>query len=154
MERDISQRDFKRDRPITQAYKNMRENSIPPVARYTYELLTNDDFANIPIKQHNTDKNLSVVPVNSLLPHYKIWYEKVYEGRSYLKKDANNSFLELLNFIKKKKPTSKHGRVWCYMFDREKTLELLERDYDMGDDDDDDDVYDFSDDDFEFTDDD
>lgn len=152
MERDISQRDFKRDRPITQAYKNMKEGNIPPMAKYMYELMTNEDFADLPIRPNKKQKELSIVPINSLLSHYKMWYEKVYEGRAYVKKDANNALLELLNFTKEKKNTPKHGRIWCYMFDKEKTIELLETDYDFGDDVDDDDEYDFSDGELEFID--
>ena len=151
MERDLSQRDFKRQRPITQAYKNMKEGNIPPMPRYMYEVLTNEDFADLPIRTNKKQKELSIVPINSLLSHYKTWYEKVYEGRTYVKKDANNALLELLNFTKVKKNTPNHGRIWCYSFDKEKTIEVLETDYEFGDEPDDDDEYDFSDGELEFT---
>ena len=150
MERDLSQRDFKRQRPITQAYKNMKEGNIPPMPKYMYELLTNEDFADLPIRTNKKQKELSIVPINSLLSHYKTWYEKVYEGRTYVKKDANNALLELLNFTKVKKNTPNHGRIWCYSFDKEKTIEVLETDYEFGDEPDDDDEYDFSDGELEF----
>lgn len=150
MERDLSQRDFKRQRPITQAYKNMKEGNIPPMPKYMYELLTNEDFADLPIRPNKKQKELSIVPINSLLSHYKMWYEKIYEGRTYVKKDANNALLELLNFTKVKKNTPKHGYIWCYSFDKEKTIEVLETDYEFGDEPDDDDEYDFSDGELEF----
>ena len=129
-ERDISQLDLKRQRPITQAYKNMKDSNTPPLTKYLYELLTQEQPV-IPMKPSKKDKGIFVAPVQAFINNYQNWYAKVYKEERFSKKATNDMLLDM-NFIKKRVEVKGRGRIWTYQFDKEDILHVLERDYDLG----------------------
>ncbi len=132
MERDISQLDLKRQRPITQAYKNMKDSNTPPLTKYLFELLTQEEPV-IPMKPSKKDKDRFVVPVQALMSNYQLWYAKFYKEERFSKKTTNDMLLDM-NFIKERVVVKGRGRVWTYQFNKEDILHILERDYDLGED--------------------
>ena len=130
MERDISQLDLKRQRPITQAYKNMKDSNTPPLTKYLYELLTSEESL-VPMKESKKEKGKFVVPVTKFLNNYQSWYAKVYKEERFSKKATNDMLLDM-KFSKKRVEIKGQGRCWTYQFNKEDTIEMLERDYELG----------------------
>ncbi len=130
MERDISQLDLRRQRPITQAYKNMKDSNTPPLTKYLYELLGQEECC-IPMKESKKEKGKFVIPVQALINNYQSWYTKVYKEERFSKKATNDMLMDM-GFIKQRVEVKGHGRIYTYQFNKEDIIELLERDYDFG----------------------
>ena len=129
-QRDISQLDLKRQRPITQAYKNMKDSNTPPLTKYLYDLLQQEDCV-IPMKESKKEKGKFITPVTAFINDYKKWYSKVYKEEIFSKKSANDMLMDM-GFKKNRVEVKDYGKVYTYQFNKEDIIELLERDYDMG----------------------
>ena len=64
--------------------------------------------------------------------NYQSWYAKVYKEERFSKKATNDMLIDM-GFTKQRVEVKGHGRIYTYQFNKEDTIELLERDYDMGD---------------------
>lgn len=134
MDVDISDFNLKQQRPITSAYKDMREQGTPPIYKFINELITNPKYETS-LKNHpNTDS--SVIKTTVLHNKFKIYYDQVFKSDVILNFKVIKPLLNAIN-IKMMRFREEGVRSEYYVINKKNVLELLDNDYHISDDDDD-----------------
>jgi len=133
---DLSDFNLRRQRPLTSAYKNIRESCIPPIYKFSWDLF-NDlfEFGNTGIRTHKKLKK-SLIRSTEFHNLYTKWYNKI------LKSDTVLNFKQLkpmLNNIKilKKEVSISGVKDYYYIFDKEEVNKILKEEHKCGADDED-----------------
>ena len=83
------------------------------------------------MKESKKEKGKFVIPVQAFINSYQSWYAKVYKEERFSKKATNDMLLDM-KFTKCRVEVKGRGRVYTYQFNKQDTIEMLERDYDLG----------------------
>jgi len=128
---DLSDFNLRRQRPLTSAYKNIRESCIPPIYKFSWDLF-NDlfEFGNTGIRKHKK-LNKSLIRSTEFHNLYTKWYNKV------LKSDTVLNFKQLKPMLNNIKIEKKEIRIsgmkdYYYMFDKEEVNKILKEEHKCG----------------------
>ena len=128
---DLSDFNLRRQRPLTSAYKNIRESCIPPIYKFSWDLF-NDlfEFGNTGIRKHKK-LNKSLIRSTEFHNLYTKWYNKV------LKSDTVLNFKQLKPMLNNIKIEKKEIRIsgmkdYYYMFDKEEVNKILKDEHKCG----------------------
>ena len=131
---DLSDFNLKRQRPITDAYKQMRENCIPPMYKFTWDLL-NDLFksGDTKIRKHNK-LNKSIIKSTDFHNLYSEWYNKVLKTDTTLNFKTLKPMLNNINMVKKEVRLNSY-KDYYYIFDADEVIKKLTDEHKCGADD-------------------
>lgn len=128
---DLSDFNLRRQRPLTSAYKNIRESCIPPIYKFSWDLF-NDlfEFGNTGIKKHKK-LNKSLIKSTEFHNLYTKWYNKI------LKSDTVLNFKQLKPMLNNIKIVKKEVRIsgfkdYYYIFDKEEVIKILKEEHKCG----------------------
>jgi hypothetical protein len=128
---DLSDFNIRRQRPITSAYKNIRESCIPPMYKFTWDLL-NDLFevGNTGIMKHKKIKK-SLIRSVDFHNLYTKWYNKILKSDTVLNFKQLKPMLTNIK-IKKNEVSIKGAKDYYYIYDKEEVIKLLKEEHKCG----------------------
>jgi len=132
---DISDFNLRQHRPITSAYKQMREQCVAPIFRFCWDVF-NDlyeyDKMSYPIRKH---KKLMkhMVKTTDLHKLFEKWFKNVLKTEAVMNFKHIKPQLESIGIIKK--DTMVGGvKGYYYIFDKDAAIEKLKEDHKFGED--------------------
>ncbi len=135
---DLSDFNLKRQRPITKAYKDIRENCIPAIYKFSWDLfndLFEPDSLAVKMKLHKKI-NKHLIKSTDFHKLYTDWYNKVLKAETTLNFKNIKPMLEDIN-IKKKEVRINGFKDYYYIVDKEEVIKKLRDDKKCGVEDDD-----------------
>ena len=130
---DLSDFNLKRQRPITKAYKEIRENCIPAVYKFSWDLfngLFEPDVLVDKMKLHNKLKK-HLIKSTDFHKLYTSWYNKVLKAETTLNFKNIKPMLEELN-IRKKEVRINGFKDYYYIIDKNEVIKILKEDKKCG----------------------
>jgi len=130
---DLSDFNLKRQRPITKAYKEIRENCIPAVYKFSWDLfngLFEPDVLVDKMKLHNKLKK-HLIKSTDFHKLYTNWYNKVLKAETTLNFKNIKPMLEELN-IRKKEVRINGFKDYYYIIDKNEVIKILKEDKKCG----------------------
>jgi hypothetical protein len=123
---DLSDFNLRRHRPITKAYKDIRENCIPALYKFSWDWLNElfkPELFNEKMKKH---KKLNKHLIKSTEFHklYQSWYEKVLKSETTLNFKTIKPMLENIG-IQKKEVRINGLRDYYYLIDKDACVTKL-----------------------------
>ena len=135
---DLNDFNLKRQRPITKAYKEIRENCIPAIYKFGWDLfngLFEPDALVMKMKFHKK-LNKHLIKSTDFHKLYTDWYNRVLKAETTLNFKNIKPMLEDIN-IRKKEVRINGFKEYYYIIDKNEVVKILKEDKKCGVEDDD-----------------
>lgn len=130
---DLSDFNLKRQRPITKAYKEIRENCIPAIYKFSWDLFNGLFEPDALVDKMKLHKKLNKHLIKSTDFHklYTDWYNKVLKAETTLNFKNIKPMLEDIN-IRKKEVRITGFKDYYYIIDKNEVVKKLKEDKKCG----------------------
>ena len=129
---DIRDFNIRQQRPITSAYKEMRETNTPPIYKYLNEIANNNLHSN---SIHYISKfNKYAIKTTDFHSNFQQWFNKVIKGEINLNFKLIKPQLNEINITPQRISIGGNQSAY-YVYDKDNLIEVLASNYHMSDDD-------------------